>query len=98
MPPPRLPLLAALLLGSRTDPAAAMLFAPSPRLGPAGAAYGLWDQTGLVAPDGTWRMWYDAQGVACNLPSASAVRAQPTRLASGSAESTQPTAHANRLE
>ena len=50
-----------------------MLFVPSPRLGPGGTtAYGLWDQTGLVAPDGLWCMWYDAQGPACNLSSGSA--------------------------
>ena len=31
----------------------AMLFAPD--------HFGLWDQTGRLAPDGSWRIWYDAQ-------------------------------------
>ena len=62
--------LAALLLGS---PSPAMLFVPS-LVGPNGSVpYGLWDQSGLIAPDGTWRMWYDAQGQACNLTTGGAV-------------------------
>ena len=33
--------------------AGGLLFAPSD--------FGLWDQTGLVGPDGTWMMWWDAR-------------------------------------
>ena len=73
--PSRLLLVVVGLLAPHTlnEPVTAMLFVPSPRLGAGGTAYGLWDQTGLVAPDGTWRMWYDAQGPACNLTSGSAL-------------------------